>query len=425
MQRAPKDIASSEWRENWLVLAAATICCGAATVHFLTIGLFTAPLQSEFGWSRGAVMASQAIVAVGTLLGGPISGAVIDRVGPGRIAPLAVSLYVAALAGIALSSSTIASWWIAWTVMAVASLFVKPILWTLTVAKRFDRSRGLAIGVVMCGPALFTIFIPSLTQWIIASSGWRTAYISLAALTYAIMLPVTLFALGRTPGAGHSLAEPERSARRETGGGSLGSGTGSTFRQILRKRQFWQLLISALLAGLCLIGLQIHLVPILTERHFSPAAAAGLVGASGASAVVGRLGGGYLLDRWPGASVGAGMFLIAAVASIMLRFTEGHEGVPVVAVLLLGLAYGAEVDVLSYLTTRYFGLRAYGSVFGTIAGVMGFGGGVGPMAAGMAYDALQTYDTVVLVCGLGLFVTAILIGTLGPYPGRADFEFHM
>lgn len=37
---------------------------------------------------------------------------------------------------------------------------------------------------------------------------------------------------------------------------------------------------------------------------------------------------------------------------------------------------GSEVDVVAYLTSRYFGLRQYGLVFGILISVYGFAVGV-------------------------------------------------
>ena len=38
------------------------------------------------------------------------------------------------------------------------------------------------------------------------------------------------------------------------------------------------------------------------------------------------------------------------------------NGAPFLAALLIGLGMGAEADIIAYLTSRYFGLRAFGEI---------------------------------------------------------------
>ena len=53
----------------------------------------------------------------------------------------------------------------------------------------------------------------------------------------------------------------------------------------------------------------------------------------------------------------------------------------------LGLAVGAEIDIVAYLTTRYFGFRRYGVIYGWLYGMFIFGTGVGPPLMGAVFDS--------------------------------------
>lgn len=89
---------------------------------------------------------------------------------------------------------------------------------------------------------------------------------------------------------------------------------------------------------------------------------------------------------------------------------------PWVIASLFGLSLGAEIHIVAFICTRYFGLKNYGTIFGAMAGIMSFAAGFGPLLAGWAFDTSGSY-TVVLASTLGCFLfSAFLIGSLGPYP---------
>ena len=76
---------------------------------------------------------------------------------------------------------------------------------------------------------------------------------------------------------------------------------------------------------------------------------------------------------------------------------------------------GAEGDIIGYLVSRYFGLRAFGTSYGTAFGAFVLSGGLGVFLMGAGFDRTGSY-TVPL--GVAFFLTLLavaLIGRLGPY----------
>jgi cyanate permease len=86
-----------------------------------------------------------------------------------------------------------------------------------------------------------------------------------------------------------------------------------------------------------------------------------------------------------------------------------------IAALMLGLAAGAEVDMLAYFTGRYAALRNYGATYGGVLGLFCLGAGLGPMLFGKAYDALGGYDAALLISAAALLIVVGMIATLGRY----------
>ncbi len=85
------------------------------------------------------------------------------------------------------------------------------------------------------------------------------------------------------------------------------------------------------------------------------------------------------------------------------------------AAFLVGLGMGAEGDIMAYMVSRYFGLRAYGEVYGYVLAIYTLGAVVGPLLMGINFDLMGSYRLVLVTFSLATLVGAILMTQLGPY----------
>jgi len=79
----------------------------------------------------------------------------------------------------------------------------------------------------------------------------------------------------------------------------------------------------------------------------------------------------------------------------------------------LGLVAGAELDLLAFMTARYFGMAAYGRIYGTFFSILAVAGGAAPLI----FARLHPQVAVPLVGGL-LLAGGCLVLLMGPYPQR-------
>ena len=96
-------------------------------------------------------------------------------------------------------------------------------------------------------------------------------------------------------------------------------------------------------------------------------------------------------------------------------------GSATVAGILIGLAYGAELDVFAYLTTRYFGLRNFGSLFGGILFSLSLGAGLGPVLASHIFDTFGNYTGFMWLTVLVALMCSACFMSL-PKPGLLETE---
>jgi cyanate permease len=78
-----------------------------------------------------------------------------------------------------------------------------------------------------------------------------------------------------------------------------------------------------------------------------------------------------------------------------------------------GLAAGAEMEQVAFITSRYFGLKAYGQVYAAQYIAFQLAVGVGPMLAGRIFDITGSYLLALHLCVGAFFGGALLIATLG------------
>jgi MFS family permease len=168
------------------------------------------------------------------------------------------------------------------------------------------------------------------------------------------------------------------------------------------------------LITMSVIGCLIHLVPMLTDRGVSARNAAFATSLFGGALIIGRVGTGYLLDRFFASYVAAFLF-VGAGLGILLLWSGATGGAAFAAAFLVGMGVGAEGDIITYQVGRYFGLRAFGEIYGYILITYTLGGMVGPLLMGFGFDATGSYSFVLGTFLLATIGAAGLMMQLGPY----------
>src|SRR5260370_3378476 len=215
------------------------------------------------------------------------------------------------------------------------------------------------------------------------SFGGRRAYVGLGLLTLMIAFPaVFLFiseptnekATDRVP-TGLSAVSQDRLRDLEVG-------------EALAGRRFWLIAVALMLVSTVTQGMVVHTVPLLTDKGYSPETAAALMIAVGLSTMAGRLLSGYLVDRIFAPYVATFFFLLPCLGIYLLGSTIS----PVLGIISLGLASGTEIDMLGFLTSRYFGLKRFGQLYGYLFASFVVGSAIGPYMMGLAFERLHSYE---------------------------------
>lgn len=397
-------VRGSEWTTCSGLLFASIVCATCAVIPLTIVGVLVRPLANSFGWSRATISAAVLLTAFGTLGLAPVVGPLVDRIGPRKIALFGLPLVAAGTASIGLTGPSAISWYAGWAAFAVTQAFANPVVWSNAIVSRFDRHRGTALGLMLAGQAMCFGGAPLLSLWILEKFGWRWIFFSAALLTVVVAWPLAwrFFYAAR-----------DLSPVQEAACAAASDKPAPSARLALQTGPFWQIAVSFLIAALAVSALIVHLQPILIDSGVSPQRAASVLLIIGPASIAGRLFSGMLLDRLPAHAVASMSLLFPATAYAILIMFGQSVGAAYVNALLIGLASGAEADILAYIVSRYFPRDAYSSIYSILLGIYAVGYGLAPVAAGAVFDATSSYHAIfAALLGAALF-GAVLILSLG------------
>lgn len=410
---------TGEFRRGFKPLAGAVIGagCGLSSISFYTHGAFVTVISDDMSWSRGEVQLGVTIMILMAVITAPSVGWLLDRFSARRVALVSIPLYGVTLASLSLATEALWTYYAAWACMSILAAGTLPIIWTRVVNSWFDKYRGIALGITLAGTGIAATLAPSYVVWLISQIGWRNAYVVLA-------VTVTLISL---PGVYWLFKEPSQSIsdRRQDDAvidTPVVLETGMTLAQALRGYRFWAMGVGLLLVAAGISGLITNLVPLLIDKGITPAVAGRYAGLIGVSVISGRLVAGFLVDHiW--APLVAAIFLSApCIAALVLSADVITPGFIAISAIVIGLAAGAELDLLAFLASRYFGLLHYGAVYGTLYVFFSIGAGLAPVGFGQVYDIFGNYVPVLNVVAAMSVTGGALMLMLGRYPKLADFD---
>ncbi|MDG2117049.1 MAG: MFS transporter [Porticoccaceae bacterium] len=400
----------SEFTYGWKSLLAATIgtMCGIFTLTNYTQGFFVGPVTSEFGWSAPQFFLIYTVLMCSGLLTGPLIGFIAQKVGLRTVGIIGLIGHSLAYVVLSLNNGSLMLWYLSWALVAILGAGSLPIIWTGVLNNWFSKHRGKAIGITMAGTGLGAFLLPPIVEFLIANHGWRTAYRGIGLGALCVSLPIVLALFKEKPEA-NEVAQTQEASNQVTS-------WGLTTREAIRTKQFWILGAVLFLTVIVVAGWLSNFERIMTEQGFERSSIAQIAAVMGLTVILGRLMVGALVDRFWAPGVAACFFLVATLGLLILIMTQVTLASALVVAVMIGLAAGAELDLLAYLTGKYFGPAHYPAVFGVIIAFFTVGAGMAPPIFGMAAQVFQGYETVLLI-SVGLLLLSILLFlSLGRYP---------
>jgi len=388
---------------GWRVALAACfgVMAGFGSLFVYTFAVFVKPLSAQFGWSREAVSLGFGFAAITLGLFSPLVGRFLDRFGPRRIILPCMTVFGCGIASLALLRGGLWQFYATCIVIGVVGNGAAHLAYARSISTWFQQRLGTALAFVMLGAGLGAMILPVVAQSVLSRAGWRAAYASLGGLALLLGLPLSWRYI------------VERGPLRKQSAPAAHSGL--TWQQGTRSYPFWIIVAVLFVSSISMNGAITHLSALLTDRGITPRDAALCASILGGSSVLGRLGVGWLLDRFFGARVA--LFVnLATAAGIFLLARAGSFSAGSFAAALIGIGAGGEAAITPYLLTRYFGLRAFSTLYGLTWTFYAAAGATGPVLLGRTFDSTGSYASLLILLAGALSVAAVTNLLLPRYP---------
>jgi nitrate/nitrite transporter NarK len=397
---------------GWYMVAASvatnTIFSAA---YFQGFGVLIIPIERTFGWDRWVISAAMSLRQLESGIVSPAVGFLLDRFSSRKLIFWSAVISAVGFLGLGFTNGIVGFFLFFVVISLGASGVSHAVTWPVIISRWFRRNRGLAMGLAVTGP-IFGSPIVILNAQIEEAYGWRIVLIGYGIL---VLVGVTLLSMlvrdrpepyGLRPDG--DPPEEGASTERPTGSSPRRPDTGLTLHAVLRTKEFW--LFTTYLSGTFTVNsaFQAHMIPYFQQDIGLTAAWAAVVMSmvfiiSG----IGRIGGGYLLDKMDYRLV---LAVVAAMMGFALLYLEVVDVNTVSATLpfalMFGVSFGCLVPMRGAVGSIMFGTRAIGGVLGLLQGGSIAAGMIGPLVMGIIFDLNGNYS--VAIWGL-IVISALMV----------------
>jgi MFS family permease len=396
-------VKSGKFFYGWIVVAVTAVTLFVSAGLRSAPGVFILPLEQDMGWSRSAISFAVSIGLITLGIAGPLSGWLMDRFGPKRVALAGLALVVAAM----VASYGITELWqlnLLWGMISgLGTGMVGGVLGPAVANRWFVARRGLVIGIF--GASLSAgqlVFVPALMA-VVLTVGWRWSSVALGLMALVAIIPVLIFL--RDDPADMGLAPYGATTGQ---GATRPTVDPNVMQRAVKAPEFWLLAATFFVCGATSNGLiGTHLIPHAADHGIPQATAAGMLALMGAMNFVGTIASGWLTDKYDPRKLLCIYYGFRGLSLFLLPYVSGVFGLSVFAI-MFGLDYIATVPPTTALVADTFGRRNVGTVYGWVFCSHQVGAALAAWLGGVTRDMFGDYLLAFLVAGAIAMIAALL-----------------
>jgi len=395
---------------GWVVLA--TCFC----IHFLAMGtgyyglsVVLKPMIEAMGWNRAEGTATITVVVLVMGLGGPLIAYLIHQVDI-RLTLLVGCLSIAVGSNIAFLAESLLQLYVGVAFIGFGVAAQNFICTGQLINRWFRRQRSLAFGILLAGTGVGAfVMTPTFSLVIEATGEWRLIFLLMGLTTLITAILATLLVRNYPEQMGTGIDGLPVSAAEDE------STAPTSELRVYQSNRDWEvaeafrtvpLWIIVMTTGTGLLGVNLvssQAILHLTDQGISSVLAGTAVGLVGFASIFGRLGGGFLGDRFEPRYLAVTGLLCLALAFTALIFADQPWLVYSFAG-TFGVGFGLIIVTTPLMLSNFFGGGSFAQLT-AVSGVITVGfSAFGPVMAGYANDRLGSYTLV-----FGGFIGLVLL----------------
>jgi len=388
----------------WTVFVTGIVSGLGSGFYGYGISVFFKDLASELGLTRAVTSVA---AGVGRLEGGitsPLTGWLSDRYGSRWVIFTGICLVATGLVLMYFINS-VGAYIVVWGLLIGVGFNIGlTIAVDKTLNDWFISKRGLAQGTKFSLIGVAGVVALPVVTWLVAAHGWRFTCLIWGCVMFVCAPIILIFVKQKRPeyygllpdGAKSDLGSGVDVSDLIDRGVEYASGfqeTEFTFKQAIRTRAYWILSAGACFQMLVFGGINIHMIPFLTDIGIERTMAGGMMSLMVFFTIPARFLAGIMADR---AGKGRLHFLLAfgfflQTIGITTFLLSRSMASLYIFLILYGLSSGAGTPLFLLSFGRYFGRKSFGAIIGSSNAIRAPASLIAPVFAGWIHDTTDSY----------------------------------
>lgn len=398
---------------SWFILAACVLVNMMVQSLVMQISaLFVVPMYNDMQIPRTLLSLQSVMITIGAIISAPIWGKFYKKKDARILMPISVGITALCTIGRSFMPNI-------WFILPLS--FIKGIFFTgstllpisVLLTAWFKEKRGFAISIATIGTSVGNVILNPIVERLIFNYGWRVADRITGLLMFVITVPFLFIVIrnrpkdkGLLPYGVKDMADLKVSSTMNQEQGSI---EGMTLQEAI-KSPILYLFLFAVLTMTFANGAALQTPTYLVDIGYGTAIAARAASAYAAVGIPGKLILGAIIDKFGEKKGVIYICTVTTIAYICYIFAQNKIAL-IGLIVFYGLSTGMVSVMPTILTSKIFGNRDYGPIYGIVVSINRFGGIIGNVLVAILFDITGNYSIIWPACTVMIILTLISILT--------------
>ena len=394
---------------GWLIVVALFLSMSLGIGTRQGFGIFVDLWSSEWKTNISSISLAASIGWLVNGLAAPILGHLSDKYGPKII--LIFSAIIISISSILVASSfnilTLSIYY--GFLISFSTATGGPV--GILLSKWCAKKRGLAMGAVMAGGSIGSLFFIPLLTFITLNFSWQLAWIVMGSFGLIVVVPLFIIVLKNDPS---ELDDYGTNKDDEVNSNIVEEGPlwVDKWTKAYKSKPMWQLSLGYFVCGITTASISVHFIKWAISQNISPSEAALSFGVLSGVNGVSVFCSGYFSDKFERRYILGMVYFVRGIAFLCLLLLSGQVALWAFAI-IGGMSWLATVPLTTALTSEIYGYKKLGSLVGFINMSHQIGGAASVILFGVVFDYYGNYDLGLWVGVISLIIASIASISIG------------